>query len=60
MTEAEEKEIRSIVQSEFLAIITDAQRELGTKDPTGMGRKALEGLAALIRQRQEAGGTDGA
>ena len=59
MTEAEEKEVRSIVQNELLGIVTDAQRELGAKDPTGMGRKALEGLAALIRRRQSSGGTKG-
>jgi hypothetical protein len=55
MTTADEKEIRSIVQDEFLGIITDAQAALGlTKDPTGLGRKALEGLANLIRRRQSA------
>ncbi|HWS87052.1 MAG TPA: hypothetical protein VN282_08825 [Pyrinomonadaceae bacterium] len=53
MTEAEEAQIRLVVQSELLAIITDAQEFLGTKkDPTGMGRRALEGLADLIRRRQ--------
>jgi hypothetical protein len=53
MTEAEEAEIRLVVQNELLAIITDAQDFLGTKkDPTGMGRRALEGLADLIRRRQ--------
>lgn len=56
MTQAEEKEIRSIVQSELLGIINDAQQALGLmKDPTGMGRKALEGLANLIRRRQSSG-----
>ena len=60
MTEAEEKEIRAIVQSEVLGIINDAQEALGLKkDPTGMGRKALEGLANLIRRRQSATGTGG-
>jgi hypothetical protein len=53
MTPAEEKEIRSIVRSEVLGIITDAQESVGLKkDPTGMGRKALEGLANLIRSRE--------
>ena len=53
MTEADEKQIRLVVQNELLAIITDAQDFLGTKkDPTGMGRRALEGLADLIRRRQ--------
>jgi hypothetical protein len=53
MTPAEEKEIRSIVRSEVLEIITDAQESVGLKkDPTGMGRKALEGLANLIRSRE--------
>lgn len=60
MTEAEEKEIRAIVQSEVLGIINDAHEALGLKkDPTGMGRKALEGLANLIRRRQSATGTGG-
>lgn len=53
MTKADEAEIRLVVQNELLAIITDAQEFLGTKkDPTGMGRRALEGLADLIRHRQ--------
>ena len=53
MTKADEAEIRQVVQNELLAIITDAQEFLGTKkDPTGMGRRALEGLADLIRRRQ--------
>lgn len=55
MTEAEEKAIRLIVQDEFLGILSDAQEQLGLKkDPTGMARKALDGLASLIRSRQEA------
>lgn len=57
MTEAEEKKVRSIVQNELLGIITDAQESLGLmKDPTGLGRKALDGLAGLIRRRQSASG----
>ena len=53
MTKADEEQIRLVVQNELLAIITDAQDFLGTKkDPTGMGRRALEGLADLIRHRQ--------
>jgi hypothetical protein len=53
MTKADEEQIRLVVQNELLAIITDAQDYLGTKkDPTGMGRRALEGLADLIRRRQ--------
>jgi len=53
MTDMDEKQIRLVVQNELLAIINDAQDFLGTKkDPTGMGRKALEGLADLIRHRQ--------
>jgi hypothetical protein len=60
MTKAEEQEIRAIVQSEFLEIINDAQEALGLKkDPTGMGRKALEGLANLIRRRQSNAATEG-
>lgn len=54
MTEAEEKAIRAIVQDEFLGILQDANEQLGMKkDPTGMARKALDGLASLIRRRQE-------
>lgn len=55
MTKADEKRIRSIVQDELLGIINDAQESLGMKkDPTGMGRRALEGLADLIRDRRSA------
>jgi hypothetical protein len=60
MTKAEEQEIRAIVQSELLGIITDAQEAVGLKkDPTGIGRKALEGLANLIRRRQQSAAPDG-
>lgn len=53
MTKEDEDEIRRVVQNEFLAIISDAQESLDRKkDPTGMGRRALEGLADLIRRRQ--------
>jgi adenylylsulfate kinase-like enzyme len=53
MTEADEKEIRSIVRREFIEILQDAEAQLGIKkDPTGIGRKALEGLINLIRQRE--------
>lgn len=52
MIEADEIEVRSIVQDELLGILQDAREALGTKDPTGMGKKALEGLSALIRRRQ--------
>jgi len=53
MTKADEKKIRAVVQDELLGIISDAQESLGMKkDPTGMGRRALEGLADLIRERQ--------
>lgn len=53
MAEIDENRIRSIVQDELLGIITDAQESLGVKkDPTGMARRALEGLADLIRGRQ--------
>jgi len=56
MTETDEKEIRAIVRSEILGILQDAQDALGLKkDPTGMGRKALEGLATLIKRREEKG-----
>jgi hypothetical protein len=53
MTKEDEKKIRSIVQDELLGIIGDAQESLGVKkDPTGMGRRALEGLADMIRSRK--------
>ncbi|HUQ34018.1 MAG TPA: hypothetical protein VM095_17990 [Pyrinomonadaceae bacterium] len=53
MTEADEEKIRSIVRDEMLGIIADAQESLGMKkDPTGMGRRALEGLADMIRERE--------
>ena len=53
MTKADEDQIRLVVQNELLAIISDAQDSLGMKkDPTGMGRRALEGLADLIKSRQ--------
>jgi hypothetical protein len=53
MTEAEEAEIRRIVRSELTGIIEDAQAAVGLKkDPTGMGRKILEGLVSLIRKRE--------
>jgi hypothetical protein len=58
MTEADEERIRSIVRDELLGIIGDAQESLGMKkDPTGMGRRALEGLADMIKER-EASRTD--
>jgi hypothetical protein len=50
--EANEKEIRVIVQNELIDILQDAGEALGTKDPTGMGKKALEALSDLIRRRQ--------
>ena len=53
MAKVDEKKIRSIVQDELLGIINDAQEALGVKkDPTGMGRRALEGLAEMSRSRQ--------
>ncbi len=53
MIEADQQAIRAIVQDELLGILADAQEALGLKkDPTGMGKKALEGLANMIRQRQ--------
>lgn len=52
----DEKQVRAIVQDELLGLIQDGQERWGTKkDPTGMGRKALEALADLIRQRQSSG-----
>jgi hypothetical protein len=53
MTETNEKEIRAVVRDELLGIINDAKELLGVgKDPTGIGKKALEGLANVIRRRQ--------
>ena len=53
MTKADEEKIRLLVREELLGIIADAQDSMGMKkDPTGMGRRALEGLADLIRSRQ--------
>jgi len=55
MAEIDENRIRAVVQSELLGIISDAQELLGlTRDPTGMAKKALEGLANVIRKRQPA------
>jgi hypothetical protein len=52
MTEEERNEVRAIVRDELVGIVQDAQAKLGTtKDPTGIGRKVLEGLASLIRKR---------
>jgi len=53
MTEANDKEIRAVVRDELIGIINDAKELLGVgKDPTGIGEKALEGLANVIRRRQ--------
>lgn len=52
MTEADKQEVRRIVQDEILAILADAKAMLGGKDPTGFGKKALDGLASVIRRRQ--------
>ena len=53
MTETEENKIRVVVQNELLGIINDAKELLGVgKDPTGIGKKALDGLANVIRRRQ--------
>ncbi|HEX8144517.1 MAG TPA: hypothetical protein VF553_18260 [Pyrinomonadaceae bacterium] len=60
MTETEENKVRAVVQQELLGIIGDAQQLLGPmKDPTGMAKKALEGLANVIRKRQPAEKPDG-
>jgi hypothetical protein len=56
MTEADKQEVRHVVQDEILGIINDAKALLGVgKDPTGFGRKALDGLASVIRRRQQPG-----
>jgi hypothetical protein len=61
MKEAEDQKIRAVVQNELLGIISDAQELLGPmKDPTGMAKKALEGLANVIRRRQPTAERDGA
>lgn len=52
MTEADRQEVRRIVQDEILGILSDAKAALGSKDPTGFGKKALDGLASVIRRRQ--------
>ena len=55
MDERDEKRIRSIVRSELIGLIEDAKAQLGTmKDPTGIGRKVLDGMASLIRHREAA------
>jgi hypothetical protein len=60
MTEEERNEVRGIVRDELIGIIQDAQAKLGTtKDPTGIGRKVLEGLASLIRTRDAGLAGDG-
>jgi hypothetical protein len=52
MTETDRQEVRRIVQEEILGILGDAKAMLGGKDPTGFGKKALDGLAGVIRLRQ--------
>lgn len=59
MSVSEEREIRAIVRDELLGILQDAREALGSKDPTGMGKKALEGLSALIRRRQASDANEG-
>lgn len=60
MTESE-RQIRQIVQDELLGLIGDGQELLGLKkDPTGMGRKALEALADMIRRRRQEQGDEAA
>jgi hypothetical protein len=56
MTEADKQEVKRIVQDEILGILADAKALLGGKDPTGFGKKALDGLASVIRLRQTAPG----
>ena len=60
MTETNEREVRAVVRDELLGIINDAKELLGVgKDPTGIGKKALEGLANVIRRRQPHAKQDG-
>lgn len=53
MTEADRQEVRRIVQDEILGILGDARALIGGKDPTGFGKKALDGLASVVRGRQQ-------
>jgi hypothetical protein len=53
MTEADKQEVRRVVQDELLGILADAKSMLGGKDPTGFAKKALDGLAGVIRLRQQ-------
>ena len=54
MTETDKQEVRRIVQDEIIGIINDAKALLGLgKDPTGIGKKALDGLASVVRRRQQ-------
>ena len=54
MPQLSEEEARRIVRDELLGILKDAHEQLGVaKDPTGFGRKALEGLSRVIRRRAE-------
>ena len=41
------------MQDEILGILGDAKSMLGMKDPTGFAKKALDGLASVIRLRQQ-------
>ena len=59
MPETDEKRVRAIVQDELLGILTDARALLGSKDPTGMAKKALDGLANVIHRRQSTTSQDG-
>jgi hypothetical protein len=58
MTEADKQETRRIVQDEILGILADAKAMLKGKDPTGFAKKALDGLAGVIRLRQSKSGQD--
>ncbi|HKS28884.1 MAG TPA: hypothetical protein VJS44_13750 [Pyrinomonadaceae bacterium] len=58
MTEADKQEVRRVVQDELLGILADAKSMLGGKDPTGFGKKALDGLASVVRLRQSKSETD--
>ena len=52
MIDKDKQEIRSVVQDELLGILRDAREALGSKDPTGFAKKALDGLSSIIRKRQ--------
>lgn len=52
ISDAEKEQVRKLVRDELIGILEDAESALGvTKDPTGFGRKALQGMISLIQKR---------